>query len=411
VAAGRYELASRRRLEPLAWLRSPPVEIFLWSRIAIWLGVLFASQWFEPKPQPLAAIHDNVRLHDIGHAVDIWAQWDSGWLLTIADDGYTANETSTAFYPLYPALVRAVGRPLGDHYILAGVLVSLAAALGAFVLLYRLASDRLGPEGGQRAVLYLAVFPTTLFLQAVYTESLFLVLVLATFVLAERARLLGAGVAAGLAMLTRAMGIAVLPALAYYAWKAEDRRRALAGFLIAPAMFLVYPLYLWIRLGDPLRFVDAQQEGWGRRTPLLGPLDGAWEAVREGVPGIPDLFDADAPDRSVLQGVEPWDNSSVNLQALLFLVLFIALTVVAYKRLPRPDFLYAASSLLFLLSAPVHPAWPLVGLPRYGLVVFPFFIALAVLGARRPIHNAIVGVSAILLGVAVAQWAVFQWVG
>jgi hypothetical protein len=411
VAAGRYELASRRRLESLAWLRSPAVEIFVWSRVAIWLGVLLASMWFEPKPPPLARVWDNVRLHDVGHAIDIWARWDSGWLLTIADDGYTANETSTAFYPLYPGLVRVLGRMLGEHYILAGVLISLAAALGAFLLLYRLAETRLGPEGAQRAVLYLAVFPTTLFLQAVYTESLFLLLVLAVFVLAERGRMLSASVAAGLAMLTRAMGVAVLPALAYYAWKAEDRRRALAGVLIAPAMFLVYPLYLWIRLGDPLRFVDAQEEGWGRRTPLLGPLDGVWEGVRRGVPAIPDLFDADAPDNRVVRGLEAWDSPSVNLQALVFLILFVALTVVAYKRLPRPDFLYAATSVLFLVSAPVHPAWPLVGLPRYGLVVFPFFIALAVLGGRRQVHNAILAISSILLGMAVAQWAVFQWVG
>ena len=57
---------------------------------------------------------------------------------------------------------------------LAGVLLSLAACAGAFVLLYRLAAGRLGPDGARRTVLYLAIFPTALFLQAVYSESLYL---------------------------------------------------------------------------------------------------------------------------------------------------------------------------------------------------------------------------------------------
>ena len=56
------------------------------------------------------------------------------------------------------------------------------------MLLERVAEERLGADGGRRAVLYLALFPTALFLQAVYSESLFLFLSLAAFVLAERGR-------------------------------------------------------------------------------------------------------------------------------------------------------------------------------------------------------------------------------
>ena len=49
-------------------------------------------------------------------------------------------------------------------------------------------------------------------------------------------------------------------------------------------------------------------------------------------------------------------------------------------------------------------------LPRFGLVVFPFFLALAVLGGRPRAHLAIVSVSSILLGVAIVQWSLWQWV-
>ena len=99
-----------------------------------------------------------------------------------------------------------LGRVLFGHYVLAGILVSLAAALGSCLLLYRLAEERLGADGARRAVLYLALFPIALFLQAVYSESLYLLLTLAAFVLAERERCLPAGAAAGLALLTRPPG-------------------------------------------------------------------------------------------------------------------------------------------------------------------------------------------------------------
>ena len=54
--------------------------------------------------------------------------------------------------------------------------------------------------------------------------------------------------------------------------------------------------------------------------------------------------------------------------------------------------------------------WPLLSLPRFGLVIFPLFLALAVIGGRPRVHTAIVSVSALFLGVAVVQWALWQWV-
>ena len=116
-----------------------------------------------------------------------------------------------------------VGRIFGGHYVTAGIAVSLAAALGGFVLLYRLAESRLGAEGARRAVLYLALFPMTFFLQAVYSEALFLLFTVAAFLAAERGRFLGAGALTGLALLTRPAGFALLPALALLAWRSPRR--------------------------------------------------------------------------------------------------------------------------------------------------------------------------------------------
>jgi Gpi18-like mannosyltransferase len=226
------------------------VEIFLWSRIAIWLAALFAVVTLEPLRNPKAGRWDDPALtHDLSSITDVWARWDSVHFLRIAEHGYSAGEA--AFYPLYPTLVAGIGRALGGHYVLAGVTISLLATLGAFVLLERLGERRLGGDGARRAVLYLALFPTALFLQAVYSESLYLFLCLAAFVLAERGRFAGAGLVVGLAVLTRPVGLALVPPLVLIA-----RRRSWRLATALPVV-AVYPLVLWRKVGDPWAFAHA----------------------------------------------------------------------------------------------------------------------------------------------------------
>ena len=390
----------------------PAVEIFLWSRAAIWAAAVFAYLVFEPNRHPRASEWDiPAYTRDLGLLTDVWARWDSVWFLRIAEDGYGSIErAAAAFYPGYPAAVAVVGRLLGGHYVTAGILVSLAAGLGSFVLLYGLAESRLGSDGAYRTVLYLAIFPMAFFLQAVYAEALFLLLTLAAFTAAERGRFLGAGAFTGLALLTRPAGFALLPALALLAWRSRERGRALASLAVAPVLFALYPLLLWREVDDPFAFTDAQ-EIWTRHLSPAGPLGGIWDGLRAGWAGVRQL--ASGSDSriywSAVENTDPDRVAALNLQGLAFLVLFVALTVIAWRRFGTPYGLFCAASLAIPLSVPSE-RWPLLSLPRFGLVVFPFFLALAWLGRSGRVHTAIVAVSALLLGVSVAQWALWQWV-
>jgi hypothetical protein len=385
----REERLARRDLR-LDLASGPALGIFLWSRAAIWLGALFALYWFEPHRHPSADTWDGPILHDLGAFTDVWARWDSSFFLQIAEHGY--DRASAAFYPLYPALVAVLGRVFFGHYIAAGIVVSLAAALGAFLLLQRVAEERLGVDGSRRAVLYLALFPMALFLQAVYSESLYLLLVLAAFVLAERGRFAGAGVVTGLAILTRVTGVALLPALALLAWRSRDRGRAFGGIALAVPVAAVYPLVLWQQIGDPWAFVHAQ-ERWHRHLSAAGPLGGIWDAFTKWVP----------------PGADRQHAIAENVEALVVLALLIALTVLAWRQFGAAYGLFAAVSLAIPLSLP-SDRWPLLSMPRFGLVTFPVFLALAALGGRPRVHTAIVAVSSLFLGIAVAQWALWQWV-
>jgi hypothetical protein len=392
--------------------RSPAVEIFLWTRAAIWAAAVFAFLVFEPNRHPEAARWDDPAVtRDLGFVTDVWARWDSVWFLRIAEHGYGSLEGSAAaFYPLYPVTVGIVGRAFLGHYVLAGIAVSLAASLAAFVLLHDLAETKLGAEGARRTVLYLAVFPMTLFLQAVYSEALFLLLTVAAFLLAERRRFAPAGLVAGLTLLTRPVGVALLPALALIAWRSPDRGRALAHLALAPLLFCVYPLYLWVDRGDPFAFAHAQ-DIWTRHVSYAGPFGGIWDGLRAGWAGVRQLVSGSHTTTywPAVEGTDPMRVAAVNLEALAFLVLFVGLTVVAWRRFGAPYGLFATLSLAIPLSVPSE-RWPLLSLPRFGLVVFPFFLALAWLGRGERLHTAIVVVSALFLGVSVAQWALWQWV-
>ena len=404
----------RARLSELriSVVRGPAVGIFFWSRAAIWAGALFAWLVFEPNRHPNAARWDDPALtRDLGWVTDVWARWDSVWFLRIAEHGYgAAQHAATAFYPLYPLALAGTGRVFGGHYVVAGIVISLAAALTAFHLLYRLTEERLGAEGARRAVLYLAVFPTALFLGAVYSESLFLALAIGAFVLGERRRWVAAGTVTGLAMLTRIAGVALLPALVVMAWRQPERWKAILRLCVAPLIFAAYPLYLGVDQGDAFAFTRSQGF-WNRRVSYAGPLGGIWDGLRSAWAGVQQLASGSHTHVywTPVQDTDPMRAAAVNLEAFAFLVLLVALTIVAWRRFGAPYGLFCAVSLAIPLSAP-STRWPLLSMPRFGLVLFPCFMALAVIGGRPRVHTAILVVSSIMLGVAVTQWALWQWV-
>ena len=406
VRTGR-EQASETTSPPV--FRSPAVEIFLWSRAAIWGAALLVLALLDRSRNPNWWIWDDPRLtHDLGRVTDVWARWDSVWLLRIAEHGYGSHAHDTAFFPLYPGAVGLLGRVFGGHFVLAGIVVALAAGLVAFELFYRLAEPRLGADGARRAVLYLAIFPVSLFLGAVYTESLYLLLTVAAFLLAERKRFVEAGLIAGLALLTRPSAVALVPPLALIAWRAA-RWRGLARLAPGTLLCAAYPLLLWWQVGDPFAFGDAQHH-WRSVSPI-GPLGGVWDGLRAGIAGARQLWVGDN-GHVYWPAVKQWtplQAGAINLSLLAALVLFIWLTVLAWRRFGAPYGLFCTLSLALPLSTPAH-GWPLQSLPRFGLVVFPFFLALATIGGRPRLHVAIVSVSAILLGIEITQWALWQWV-
>ena len=203
--------------------------------------------------------------------LDIWNRWDAPLFQRVAEYGYTDPRTdphATAFFPLMPLLLRAL-HAAGLSYIVAGMLITTVATLVAALYLYRLAEDDVGPGAGRRAVLYLALFPTAVFLVAPYSEALFLAGAVPAFYHARRGRWHLVAFPAAVAMGSRAAGFFVLVGLACEVLRGRDFRRrtlARAGAALGAgaAPLVAYGVYLARIKGSALHFFIDQREGWLR---------------------------------------------------------------------------------------------------------------------------------------------------
>ncbi|WP_330288181.1 hypothetical protein [Streptomyces sp. NBC_00576] len=185
-------------------------------------------------------------------------RWDADWYLGIADHGYphtlgsVQDSGSLAFFPLYPALVKALAVLTPGTRASTGlafaVVASLVAAWGVFAVGERLYDRRTGIV---LAALW-AAFPVGSVQWMGYTESLFTALAAWSLYAVLTGRWLWAASLAVLAGLTRPTGVAVAAAVSLTALLALRRHRSprvLAAAVLAPLGWLGYVGWVGLRLG------------------------------------------------------------------------------------------------------------------------------------------------------------------
>jgi hypothetical protein len=308
-----------------------------------------------------------------------WAHWDGAWYTEIATEGYDLRApASTAFFPVFPMIMR-VGASLGGGPALWGVLISLVATLFALYFLYRIAEKFRGRATARAATLAFACFPTAFFLNAPFTEALFVASAAGSLWSAYvRRDMLLAGLLGAIAAATRNPGVLLLIPL-LYEWLRDRQEfgwRGLWEMALVPTGLLGYMAFLWARFGDPMIFAQAQTDYWGRElTNPLTTLEEAWNAAGESVGYLLDP----APlflDPSVGPTLEA--SGAVNIA---FLVFFLVLMGFGFAVLPPGLSVYSFVVMLLHILTP-SPLIPLLGLPRFLLEAFPLFLALGLLLAR-----------------------------
>jgi 4-amino-4-deoxy-L-arabinose transferase-like glycosyltransferase len=343
-------------------------------------------------------------LHDV---LGIWSRWDAPHYLDLAVLGYSALDPGVptidgvarafpgdlpfyiVFFPLFPWLTGALNALLHDPIVSAFV-VSGIASLFVAPLLYRLV--RADFDGGVAiyAAWFLLIFPTAYFLHIGYTESLFLALVLGSFLAARHDRWWLAGVFGGLAALTRLNGLLLVPALgaeAWVAWRSDSARRLrpewLAILLVA-AGFLAYLALNLAVYGDAFAFLTIQREHWFKQ---FAP---PWV----GIGGVIDRIRLGGTSNALMLG---W-------MELAFIALGLVGTLVAALRFRLSWFTWMAGNWLLFTSTSF-----VLSVPRYSLTLFPLFAWFGLV-ARRPgwaIALSIVSIG--LLGFFASQFAIGHW--
>ena len=369
----------------LAKLASPVLTPF-WTMVAIrvgyWLVAVAAVLW--------APVH-----RDIPHfpadgphlslVFNTFAQWDSGWFIRIAERGYDV-EQSASFFPLYPLVTRGVAEVL-QSTVIAGVLVSLVAAGIAAIAVFRIARQLVGETVASDSVLLLALFPFAFVFTAVYSDALFLALASWSILAALRRQTVLASLLGALAVGTRPMGLALLPALLVLLWPERRTPRSIARLLalvLLPAALGAYALYLHFHFDDAGAFYHSQSVFWLRETPPLGPLQGAWDVLRTIEQGAAELVLHLPGDNGYPYGFEDSQQRGTwNVLQGLLLISAACLTWVAWRRLGAAFGLYSTAVILIILSTPAAVV-PLVSAPRFLIADFPLFIALAAIAAPRP---------------------------
>lgn len=205
--------------------------------------------------------------------LDVWGQFDTGWYLDIASNGYspvisqeafTLNQANYAFFPLYPLLMRFLGLVVGDYYV-AGLIISNVCLITACILLYKLVSSESDKNTALGSLKYLFLSPAAFVFSGVFSESLFLALFIACFYYARKGNWFVVGVSGFLLSLTRSLGVVILLPLLYEYFKGDFRlnkiKPNILPLLLMPLGLCVFMGYNYYLTGDFLAFVHIQ-DAW-----------------------------------------------------------------------------------------------------------------------------------------------------
>jgi hypothetical protein len=321
--------------------------------------------------------------------VNVWLRWDTAWYIKIAASGYGSGDGSIAFMPLYPWLIRITGTLLGGNLLLGAILVSNLACFISLILLFELARLETGSRiDSMQTVLGILVFPTGFFLFAAYTESLFLMFLLAAWLCARSEHWLAAGLLAVPATLCRVQGALLSPVFIWLylvsaccgvGLKPLEQIRAVWKMLATPAgrmearsslwkpagltvflpVFTLLVHQVWLKLSNLGSFPQTLITHWGIRTVM------PWKGFL--------LF----MDRLFTR-----EKVFIDYIDLAVFLLILAVTIFATLRMHPVYALFNVLNLglFFMRGTPPHL---LDSFSRYALILFPAFLVFGTLEKRK----------------------------
>jgi len=351
---GRDEDPSWRRLVRRAGVA------YVISRICVIAGaaVVAAQEVVQDRtdgiPRPTNAVHK---------IVDVLTSWDGKWYFAIIRDSYPSKVPShvtffdyqarTAFFPVFPDLVRWFDKVLPGGDVFAALLLNFLLGAVAILLVGKLARELFDDRIAYRAMLLMAFFPGSFVLSFAYSEATLLVVAAGCLLCLHRKQWIAAGILASIGAATRPNGIALIAACAVAALIAikQDRAwRSLAAPLLSPIGFIGFHLFLWRRTGEKLVWFRTQGEAWHEGTSF-------------GFTALHNTIDAFK---------RPLASPTDIITAVSFLTTLLLIYIAWKKLLPWPIMTYSAVVLVLMLAPSTVTARP-----RFMYTAFPLLISAA----------------------------------
>ena len=374
---------------------SEALFLFILLRIGLSLYAAVASVMFQVPPP---CFHNGVidwptmpTLYSDGiegRFLGVWQRWDACWYLRIATFGYEAGQPGTAFFPLFPASIRALGPLFGGNLVVAALAVAGIGYVAAMALLHAMVRSDFDDGVAGRSILYISVFPTAFFFFAPFTESLFLAVALGAIYCVRTGRRSYALPLALLAGLSRPQGFLLAIPLAWETLQLLRRHRFAPGYrqqtmlsaavTAAPAIgFALFIAYSELVVGTST--FEAERQHWGYANAL------PWDVLANAWRWMTDPANATFSNIQALTGFH-----------LAAIAMFVGLFLYGLRRIPVVYSLYVAPQLLVILMG--GPTTPLASASRYMLAMFPIFVVAALLGRGRRFHTTWLVASVLGLG-------------
>jgi hypothetical protein len=371
-----------------------PPRLFL--VVAVW--TLLLGAWGMVARSYLPIEHRARWEKELELRAPLYSKFDSGWYLSIIESGYgrpPANHrpSNHAFFPLYPTAAKVLHDTFAIDGFHAGLLVTYLCLFLGMSLFFREGIVRLGEIDAWASVAFLLLFPTAFFLTAVYAESTFLLFALLAFRDARAGSTAKAALWGFLLGLTRASALAVAPALLLAALEPREpggTRRWGRAFLVGAVPALT--VFLWIAgigwiYGEPGLFFRSM-EGWHRGTSSLSGI-GAW------------FFSMGLRFKHMSWMRDP--SLALDYGAAIVFV-FVGIYQLVKKRWSDAAWTGAAISLPMTTGLSG-------GMPRFLMVVYPAYYALAEGSRGRPRLRLLWWIlSGLLLLAAAARFVNWNWV-
>ena len=224
-----------------------------------YIGLIWAAAWLLPFYSE--SMHFGVKSWPMGGEPN-WqsrfATYDAAHYLYLAVHGYKKDDPSCAFYSLYPGLIYCGSLLIGSPFWAAFLIAQLSSLLGIWFVWLALAEIQGGKEANRCVILWLAS-PGALFLNVLYSETVFIGLLGGVFLLVAKRRWGAAAVLSLFLPLARPVGLFMILPLKVFAFQTQGFRwRSLLCFLPA-AGFAAHLCILWFFTGNPWEGVEAQR--------------------------------------------------------------------------------------------------------------------------------------------------------